>query len=105
MGTPLLGGAPARGPAGKATSSAGKRQRAELTANLQWLCRLFLETREQLFAAHEGTPSEAAVCDGLREELDAVRFRKLLEEVLSNPQDQKQVHGIVRLLKNFGRLV
>ncbi|CAJ1358495.1 unnamed protein product, partial [Effrenium voratum] len=38
---------------------ASRRQRAELVSNLQWLCRLFLETREQLFALHEGTETEA----------------------------------------------
>ena len=27
-------------------------------SNLQYLCRLFLETREQLYAAHEGTETE-----------------------------------------------
>eukprot|EP00434_Breviolum_minutum_P036247 symbB.v1.2.032111.t3/scaffold3804.1/size50051/2 len=35
-----------------------RRQRAELVSNLQYLCRLFLETREQLYAAHEGTETE-----------------------------------------------
>ncbi|CAL1168688.1 unnamed protein product [Cladocopium goreaui] len=39
--------------------SAARRQRAELVSNLQYLCRLFLETREQLYAAHEGTETEA----------------------------------------------
>ena len=28
-------------------------------SNLQYLCRLFLETREQLYAAHEKTETEA----------------------------------------------
>ena len=78
-----------------------RRQRAELVSNLQYLCRLFLETREQLYAAHEGTETEAN-CDGLREELDAVRFRRLLEETLGQP------HGtmpkpLIRLLRSFGR--
>lgn len=81
--------------------SAARRQRAELVSNLQYLCRLFLETREQLYAAHEGTETEAN-CDGLREELDAVRFRRLLEETLG------QSHGampkpLIRLLRSFGR--
>lgn len=74
-------------------------------ANLQWLCRLFLETREQLFAAHEGTPSEAAVCEGLREELDVVRFRRLLEDALSSPSDRRPLQAVVRLLRSFGRRV
>eukprot|EP00434_Breviolum_minutum_P036246 symbB.v1.2.032111.t2/scaffold3804.1/size50051/2 len=70
-----------------------RRQRAELVSNLQYLCRLFLETREQLYAAHEGTETEAN-CDGLREELDA--------DTLGQP------HGtmpkpLIRLLRSFGR--
>eukprot|EP00435_Cladocopium_sp_Y103_P023991 s2168_g5.t2 len=45
---------------------------------------------------------DLANCDGLREELDAVRFRRLLEETLG------QSHGampkpLIRLLRSFGR--
>lgn len=78
-----------------------RRQRAELVSQLQYLCRLFLETREQLYAAHEGTQTEAN-CDGLREELDAVRFRRLLEETLGKSHGARP-KPLIRLLRSFGR--
>ncbi|CAE7882432.1 ttn-1, partial [Symbiodinium microadriaticum] len=82
--------------------AAARRQRMELVSNLQWLCRLFLETREQLFAAHEGTETEAN-CEGLREELDAVLFRRLLEETLTLPETAASPKSLIRLLRSFGR--
>jgi len=88
---------------GKALSPTAKRKRAELAANLQWLCRLFLETREQLFALHDGTPTCEAVCNGLREELDAVRFRRALEKALNSPPGRPPPRALVRLLRAFGR--
>ncbi|CAE7451616.1 unnamed protein product, partial [Symbiodinium sp. CCMP2456] len=78
--------------------AAARRQRMELVSNLQWLCRLFLETREQLFAAHEGTETEAN-CEGLREELDAVLFRRLLEETLTLPETAASPKSLIRLLR------
>lgn len=86
-------------------SQEARRKRAELVANLQWLCRLFLETREQLYAAHDGMLTEAAVCDGLREEFDAVRFRRTLEEALSAPGERKPLRAVLKLLRSFGRRV
>lgn len=94
------------GRAAAGMSQEAKRRRAELLANLQWLCRLFLETREQLYAAHDGTPTEEAVCTGLREELDAVRFRRLLEDALTGPEERRWPIGkILKLLRSFGRRV
>lgn len=92
-------------PTKSADATAAKRKRAELVANLQWLCRLFLETREQLFATHEGTASEAFVCDGLREEMDAIRFRRMLEDALQHPEEPRPVHALVKMFRSFGRKV
>eukprot|EP00929_Paragymnodinium_shiwhaense_P020044 TRINITY_DN13488_c0_g1_i1.p1 TRINITY_DN13488_c0_g1~~TRINITY_DN13488_c0_g1_i1.p1 ORF type:complete len:1760 (-),score=495.66 TRINITY_DN13488_c0_g1_i1:80-5359(-) len=94
------------GRGGKAPLSAEeKARRAELVMNLQWLCRLFLETREQLFATHEGRPSEDDVCNGLREELDVVRFKGYLELALGAAAGKAPPRSLVRMLRSFGRRI
>merc|ERR1712176_907696 len=81
---------------------ATKKKRAELVANIQWLCRLFLETREQLFSTHIGTSTEEAVCSGLREELNVIHFRQLLEETFTVPLEQGATLKLQQFLKVFG---
>jgi len=84
-------------------SPAAKKKRAEMAANLQWLCRLFLETREQIFTLHEGMPTEDAVCDGLRDELDVVQFRRTLEVALSVKEGDPPPRRLIRKLRAAAR--
>eukprot|EP00927_Polykrikos_kofoidii_P010284 TRINITY_DN14351_c0_g1_i1.p1 TRINITY_DN14351_c0_g1~~TRINITY_DN14351_c0_g1_i1.p1 ORF type:complete len:1866 (-),score=357.97 TRINITY_DN14351_c0_g1_i1:78-5507(-) len=88
-----------------AAAAMAKRQRAQVVANLQWLCRLFLETREQLIGVHEGRQTEGAVCDGLREEMDVVRFKGLLEKALLSQSGGGPPKALVRLLRSFGERI
>lgn len=88
---------------GSAASIQARRKRAELTANIQWLCRLFLETREQLFALHDNTERETIVCNNLREELDVTRFRQLVEAGLCSPPGTKISRRLLRVLRGFLR--